>query len=90
MGAGEIVVNSIDADGVKTGFDLEMLEAVCGVVNVPVIASGGAGACQDFIDLFRAIPQVDAGLAASVFHFGEIAIPDLKVELEQAGIPVRR
>lgn len=89
LGAGEIVVNSIDADGVKTGFDLEMLEAVCSVVNVPVIASGGAGSSQHFVDLFRTIPQVDAGLAASVFHFGEVAIPDLKVELDRAGIPVR-
>ena len=89
LGAGEIVVNSIDADGVKTGFDLEMLEAVCSVVNVPVIASGGGGSSQHFVDLFRTIPQVDAGLAASVFHFGEVAIPDLKVELDRAGIPVR-
>lgn len=89
LGAGEIVVNSIDADGVKTGFDLEMLEAVCSVVNVPVIASGGAGSSQHFVDLFRTIPQVDAGLAASVFHFGEVVIPDLKVELDRAGIPVR-
>lgn len=89
LGAGEIVVNSIDADGVKTGFDLEMLEAVCSVVNVPVIASGGAGSSQHFVDLFRTTPQVDAGLAASVFHFGEVAIPDLKVELDRAGIPVR-
>ena len=76
-GAGEVVVNSIDTDGVKKGFDIEMLRAVCNAVNVPVIASGGAGCVQDFIDLFREVPDIDAGLAASVFHFGEIAIPDL-------------
>lgn len=90
QGAGEVVVNSIDADGVKQGFDLEMLEAVCSVVNVPVIASGGAGCKDDFITLFRRIPQVDAGLAASIFHFGEVKIADLKASLHQAGIPVRR
>ena len=89
MGAGEVVLNSIDTDGVKKGFDLEMLEAVCAAVNVPVIASGGAGAVRDFVDLFHAIPDVSAGLAASVFHFGEIAIPDLKAELRQNGITVR-
>ena len=89
MGAGEIVVNSIDTDGVKRGFDIEMLRAVCDAVNVPVIASGGAGSTQDFIDLFRAIPDIDAGLAASVFHFGEIAIPDLKQELRRNDIIVR-
>ena len=89
MGAGEIVVNSIDTDGVKQGFDLEMLEAVCNAVSVPVIASGGAGNIQHFIDLFRALPRVDAGLAASIFHFGEVAINDLKREMLQAGIPAR-
>lgn len=89
LGAGEIVVNSIDTDGVKGGFDLEMLEAVCKVVKVPVIASGGAGKKEDFTELFRALPGVDAGLAASVFHFGEIAIPDLKAELRDNGILVR-
>ena len=89
MGAGEVVVNSIDTDGVKHGFDIEMLRAVCAVVNVPVIASGGAGSVQDFIDLFRAIPEIDAGLAASVFHFGEIAIPDLKAELKKNNIVMR-
>lgn len=77
-GAGEIVVNSIDTDGVKNGFDLEMLKAVCDVVNVPVIASGGAGCANDFIDLFTKIPEIDAGLAASVFHFGEVNINELK------------
>ena len=89
LGAGEVVLNSIDTDGVKKGFDLEMLEAVCRAVNVPVIASGGAGSVQDFTRLFQALPDVSAGLAASVFHFGEIAIPDLKQELKQNGITVR-
>ena len=89
LGAGEVVVNSIDTDGVKGGFDLEMLQAVCDAVNVPVIASGGAGSMQDFIDLFHAIPKIDAGLAASVFHFGQIRIPDLKQELKKNHILVR-
>ena len=89
LGAGEIVVNSIDTDGVKGGFDMEMLEAVCNAVKVPVIASGGAGTKEDFVKLFRALPGVDAGLAASVFHFGEIAIPDLKADLRKNGILVR-
>lgn len=88
-GAGEVVVNSIDTDGVKGGFDLEMLEAVCNVVNVPVIASGGAGKIQDFISLFRALPKVDAGLAASIFHFGEVRIPQLKIVMADANIPTR-
>ncbi len=88
-GAGEIVLNSIDTDGVKQGFDLEMLAAVCEVVSVPVIASGGAGCAQDFITLFQTLPKVDAGLAASIFHFGEVAIPDLKKALRERGIPVR-
>lgn len=89
LGAGEIVVNSIDTDGVKGGFDLEMLDAVCNAVSVPVIASGGAGKIEDFIQLFQTLPGVDAGLAASVFHFGQIAIPDLKAELRKNGILVR-
>lgn len=89
-GAGEIVVNSIDTDGVKDGFDIEMLEAVCDVVNVPVIASGGAGCIEHFIRLFKTIPGVDAGLAASIFHFGEVSIRDLKEELHKEGINVRR
>lgn len=88
-GAGEVVVNSIDTDGVKNGFDLEMLEAVCNVVNVPVIASGGAGKTDDFIKLFKSLPKVDAGLAASIFHFGEVAIPDLKRTLRENNIEVR-
>ena len=89
LGAGEVVVNSIDTDGVKAGFDLEMLQAVCDVVNVPVIASGGAGSMAHFVELFKAIPDIDAGLAASVFHFGQIAIPDLKQELHNNDIIVR-
>ncbi|MBQ7544451.1 MAG: imidazole glycerol phosphate synthase subunit HisF [Synergistaceae bacterium] len=88
-GAGEVVLNSIDTDGVKGGFDLEMLRAVCDVVSVPVIASGGAGSIQDFITLFEAVPKVDAGLAASIFHFGEVAISDLKAEMHKHNIPVR-
>ena len=89
MGAGEVVVNSIDTDGVKGGFDIEMLQAVCDAVNVPVIASGGAGGIQHFVELFQSIPTIDAGLAASIFHFGEVAIPDLKQELRDNGIIVR-
>ena len=89
-GAGEIVLNSIDTDGVKTGFDLEMLSAVCELVNVPVIASGGAGCAEDFVTLFQTLPKVDAGLAASIFHFGEVQIPDLKQALFEAGLSVRR
>ena len=88
-GAGEVVVNSIDTDGVKGGFDLEMLQAVCDAVKVPVIASGGAGSQADFVELFRKVPAVDAGLAASVFHFGQIAIPELKRCLRDNNINVR-
>lgn len=89
MGAGEVVVNSIDTDGVKKGFDIEMLSAVCDAVDVPVIASGGAGCIDDFVSLFRALPKVDAGLAASIFHFGEVKISELKRELSIRGINVR-
>ena len=88
-GAGEVVVNSIDTDGVKKGFDLEMLRDVSEIVHVPVIASGGAGGVQDFVDLFREIPGMSAGLAASIFHFGEVAIPDLKQVLRENGVCVR-
>lgn len=88
-GAGEIVVNSIDTDGVKKGFDIEMLEAVNSAVSVPVIASGGAGCIEDFVTLFERIPTIDAGLAASIFHFGEVSIIDLKAELKSKGINVR-
>lgn len=88
-GAGEVVVNSMDTDGVKKGFDVPLLKEVCAAVNVPVIASGGAGSMQDFITLFKEIPDIDAGLAASVFHFGEIAIKDLKNRLAEEKIPIR-
>ena len=88
-GAGEVVLNSIDTDGVKQGFDLEMLEAVSNAVDVPVIASGGAGCQEDFITLFKTLPKVDAGLAASIFHFGQVQIPDLKRTLRNNDIPVR-
>jgi len=88
-GAGEVVLNSIDTDGVKKGFDLEMLEAVSNAVDVPVIASGGAGCAEDFITLFKTLPKVDAGLAASIFHFGQVQIPDLKKILRNNDIPVR-
>ena len=89
LGAGEVVVNSIDTDGVKGGFDIELLRLVCEAVNVPVIASGGAGNIQHFVDLFEEIPNIDAGLAASIFHFGEVKIKDLKEELKKNNIRVR-
>lgn len=88
-GAGEIVVNSIDTDGVKRGFDIEMLKAVCDFATVPVIASGGAGSAQDFVTLFKEIPDIDAGLAASIFHFGEVKISELKELLKNNDINVR-
>lgn len=89
MGAGEVVVNSIDTDGVKGGFDIPMLSEVLSAVSVPVIASGGAGSARDFVDLFKALPTVDAGLAASIFHFGEVHIDELKKLLKQNDIDVR-
>lgn len=89
MGAGEVVVNSIDTDGVKKGFDIELLRLVCDAVNVPVIASGGAGSAEDFVTLFKEIPDIDAGLAASVFHYGQVKIADLKSLLSREGITVR-
>jgi len=88
-GAGEIVVNSMDTDGVKKGFDLELLKAVSDAVSVPVIASGGAGSIADFITLFKTLPKVDAGLAASNFHYGEVEIKDLKEAMAREGIPAR-
>ena len=88
-GAGEIVLNSIDTDGVKRGFDLEMLRAVSDISPVPIIASGGAGKIEDFITLFKELPRVDAGLAASIFHFGEVNIKELKKKLKDESIPVR-
>lgn len=87
-GAGELVVNSIDTDGVKEGFDLEMLDKMAASVNVPIIASGGAGKMEDFSELFRH-DGIDAGLAASIFHFKEISISDLKKYLRNEGIEVR-
>lgn len=88
-GAGEVVVNSIDTDGVKGGFDLELLQAVSEAVSIPVIASGGAGSIDDFVTLFETLPTVDAGLAASIFHFGEVQISDLKKTLRDHGVLVR-
>ena len=89
LGAGEVVVNSIDTDGVKTGFDIPLLQEVCDAVSVPVIASGGAGSIEHFIELFKAVPTIDAGLAASIFHFREVEISDLKAAMAKAGIPAR-
>ncbi|MDR3209249.1 MAG: imidazole glycerol phosphate synthase subunit HisF [Oscillospiraceae bacterium] len=89
MGAGELVVNSMDTDGVKGGFDLELLAAICAATSLPVIASGGAGGVEDFVTLFKSLPGVDAGLAASIFHFGEVTIRGLKQTLRDEGINVR-
>lgn len=88
-GAGELVVNSIDTDGVKNGFDLELLSAICAQVNIPVIASGGAGSREHFLELFRSVPGVDAGLAASIFHFREVTIRELKTYLRDNGVEMR-
>ena len=88
-GAGEVVVNSIDTDGVKKGFDLEMLDAISNVTSVPIIASGGAGCIEDFITLFKTLPKVDAGLAASIFHFGTVEIKELKKVMKENDIPSR-
>ena len=88
LGAGEVVLNSIDTDGVKRGFDLEMLNALD--LDVPIVASGGAGCMEDFVELFQKAPGADAGLAASIFHFREVRIPALKELLAENGIPVRR
>ena len=88
LGAGELVINSMDTDGVKQGFDLELLKAVSEITTLPIVASGGAGKSQDFIDLFR-LPKIEAGLAASIFHYGEVKIPELKKQLLAAQIPVR-
>lgn len=89
LGAGEIVLNSIDTDGVKGGFDVEMLDAICSVVNIPVVASGGAGKAEHFTELFEKVPLVDAALAASIFHFGEVSIYDIKQRLRARGVEVR-
>jgi imidazoleglycerol phosphate synthase cyclase subunit/phosphoribosyl-ATP pyrophosphohydrolase len=88
LGAGELVVNSIDTDGVKKGFDLELLTAISAVVNVPIVASGGAGKIEDFIALFSST-DIDAGLAASIFHSKEVSMTALKLAMKRAGIPVR-
>ena len=88
-GAGEVVLNSIDTDGVRGGFDIEMLRAVSDAVSVPVIASGGAGSVQDFVTLFKTLPRVDAGLAASILHFGDTTVADIKKALRNEGINVR-
>lgn len=88
-GAGELVVNSIDTDGVKNGFDLELLEKISNLVSIPIIASGGAGSVEHFVELFQKLPQIDAGLAASIFHFREVSITKLKKQLKQKGIQVR-
>lgn len=89
LGAGEICLNSIDTDGVKKGFDLEMLGALSAAVDIPIIASGGAGCAQDFVTLFNTLPKVDAGLGASIFHFKEVDIMDLKELLKENKIEVR-
>ena len=88
LGAGELVLNSIDTDGVKNGFDLEMLRDVAACVTIPIIASGGAGGMEDFAELFR-LEGVDSGLAASIFHFREVDIRDLKRFLASRGVSVR-
>lgn len=88
LGAGELVVNSMDSDGVKNGFDKELLEAISKVVTIPIIASGGAGNMEHFKDVFE-VKGVDAGLAASIFHFGEVEIPELKKYLKEQGVAVR-
>ena len=87
-GAGEIVLNSIDTDGVKQGFDLEMLDTLASKVSVPIIASGGAGKKEDFAELFRH-PGIDAGLAASIFHTKQVDIQDLKRYLRAQGVEMR-
>lgn len=88
LGAGELVLNSIDSDGVKTGFDLELNNTVSQLVTIPVIASGGAGTREHFLDVFTK-GKADAGLAASVFHFGEINIRELKKYLTENGVNMR-
>ncbi len=87
-GAGEIVLNSIDTDGVRQGFDLEMLDELAGRVNIPIVASGGAGKMEDFAELFTH-PGVDAGLAASIFHTRQVEISALKAYLKELGVPMR-
>ncbi len=88
-GAGELVLNSIDTDGVKKGFDCEMLSFCCRRLTIPVIASGGAGCEEDFLTLFKSVPAADAGLAASIFHFKEVNIEHLKKYLKKSGVEMR-
>lgn len=88
LGAGELVINSMDTDGVKTGFDLDLLQAVTDISQLPIVASGGAGSKVDFYQLFQN-PRIDAGLAASIFHYDEIPIPVLKQYLLEKNIPIR-
>ncbi|MEO1772754.1 imidazole glycerol phosphate synthase subunit HisF [Candidatus Enterococcus ferrettii] len=88
LGAGELVINSMDTDGVKQGFDLPLLTAVSEISSLPIVASGGAGNSEDFYRLFQ-LPNIEAGLAASIFHYGEVKIPDLKRQLTEKAIPMR-
>ena len=88
LGAGELVINSIDADGVKNGFDIPMLKAIGEAVKIPLVASGGAGKMEHFLEVFTEVPAVQSGLAASVFHYGEVRIPELKEYLDNNGIPM--
>ncbi|MEC5317218.1 imidazole glycerol phosphate synthase subunit HisF [Enterococcus casseliflavus] len=88
LGAGELVINSMDTDGVKQGFDLDLLKAVSEITKLPIVASGGSGKSADFIELFQ-LPNIEAGLAASIFHYGEVKIPELKKQLQAVDIPVR-
>lgn len=88
LGAGEILLTSMDADGTKQGFDIDMLNAVCNVVNIPVIASGGCGQLSHFTEMFQKTPA-DAALAASIFHYGELTVEQVKTELKNNGLPVR-
>ncbi len=89
LGAGELVINSMDTDGVKEGFDIELLKAIAEVVSIPIIASGGAGCIGDFEEVFE-VEGVDAGLAASIFHYGQVEIPELKKQLAEKGIEMRK
>lgn len=89
LGAGEILLTSMDADGTKEGYDLALNQAICSAVNIPVIASGGCGSIADIVEVFQKT-KVSAALAASIFHYGEVAIPALKEELTRNGMEVRR
>ena len=89
LGAGEILLTSMDADGTKAGYDIDMINAVCDVVDIPVIASGGCGSIQDIVDVFKKT-NCDAALVASLFHFGEATVEQVRQELRKEGINVRR